>query len=576
MPPFVGTRWCGRHWLRHSGAATHFTREVPPMPSALGRWFLLLCTTALCWALMAAPAAAAPGRLVDATWLQANRADVVLLDASVTPQHLAGHIPGAVSADLYRYGVNQPTRAAMEQRIQSWGLSAGRKVVVYDQGADMMATRLFFDLYYNGVPAEDIFLLDGGLAQWKAQGGAVTQAPTPPPAPGSFRITAVREQARVRFAEFFAASGDRTNHALVEALEPAYHYGAQKFFDRAGHVPGAILMPSADFFNADKTFKSPDEIRRMVRYLGIRPEQTVHSHCGGGVAASVPWFALQFMAGHAATKIYLESQREWLQDDRGLPYWTYSAQQIQRQSAWLDGWNAPMLRAFGVVQLNVVDVRAADKYALGHVAFALNLPADTFRSHLGRPQELASLLGAAGVNPAHEVVLMAESGLTPGAALAFLAFEQLGQKKVSVLMDSVDEWGLRGYALTKAPTLVGPPKTPQDITVPAASYPAQPREGVLVRDPDARPGLYPKVFVASGKTAPSRTPAGTVVQLPYTDLLNADGTPKAAAELWKRFTAAGVPRYAEVIVFADDPAEAAVNYYLLRLMGWPDVKVWVN
>ncbi len=549
------------------------------MPSALGRWFLLLCASCVCWALIVLPAAAAPGpqgRLVDAAWLQANRADTVLLDASVTPQHRAGHIPGAVSADLYRYGPNEPTRAVMEQRIQSWGVSAGRKIVVYDQGGDMMATRLFFDLYYNGVPAEDLFLLDGGLAKWQSQGGAVTQEPTPPPARGSFRITGVREEARVRFAEFFAASGNRTQHALVEALEPGYHYGAQKFFDRAGHVPGAILMPSTDFFNADKTFKSPDEIRRMVRYLGIRPEQAVHSHCGGGVAASVPWFALQFMAGHPTVKIYLESQREWLQDDRGLPYWTYGAQQIQRQGAWLDGWNAPMLRAFGVARLNIVDVRAADKYALGHVAFALNVPADTFRSHLGRPQELALLLGAAGVNPAHEVVLMAESGLTPGAALAFLAFEQLGQEKVSVLMDSVDEWGLRGYALTKEPTLVGAPRTPKDITVPATSYAAQPREGVLVGDPTAGRGLYPKVFVASGKTAPARTPAGTVVRLPYTDLLNTDGTPKPAAELWQRLSAAGVPRYAEIVLFADDPAEAAVNYYLLRLMGWPDVKVWVN
>jgi len=136
-------------------------------------------------------------------------------------------IPGAVSADLYRYGVNEPTRAAMEQRIQSWGVSPGRKVVVYDQGGDMMATRLFYDLYYQGLPADDIFILDGGLAHWRAQGGAVTKEPTAPPAQGSYRISAVREEVRVRLPEFLAASGDRAKHALVEALEPTYHYGAQ-------------------------------------------------------------------------------------------------------------------------------------------------------------------------------------------------------------------------------------------------------------------------------------------------------------------------------------------------------------
>ena len=549
------------------------------MLRTLIRSFLLSCTSALFATLIATPAWAEEGRqgrIVDVAWLQRNLAATVLLDASMTHQHLAGHIPGAVSADLYRYGVNEPSRPAMEQRIQSWGVSAGRKVVVYDQGGDMMATRLFYDLYYQGVPAADLFILDGGLAQWRAQGGAVTKEPTPPPAKGTYRITQVREEARVRLPEFLVASGDRANHALVEALEPTYHYGAQKFFDRAGHVPNAILMPSEDFYNADKTFKSPDEIRRMLRYLGIQPDQVVHSHCGGGVAASVPWFALQFMVEHPKVKLYLESQREWLRDDRGLPYWTYSAPQMQRESAWLDGWNAPMLRAFGAAQLNIVDVRTPEKYALGHVPFALNVSADTFRSHLGSREKLADLLGPAGVNPAHEVVIMAESGLTPGAALAFLAFEQLGQKKVSVLMDSVDEWGLRGYTLTKEPTLVGAPKTPKDLAVPAAKYLAQPRPDVLISDPLATRGEYAKVFVASGKSAAARTPEGKLVRLPYTNLLNADATPKDAKELWKLISQAGVPRHAEVILFADDPAEAAVNYYVFRLMGWPDVKVWAN
>lgn len=555
------------------------------MLRTLRHWHRLVLASSLCWGLALAsvlttePAhagAGSAGRLVSAAWLQQHRDEVLLLDASVTPQHRAGHIPGAVSADLYRYGPNEPTQAAMEQRIQSWGVSPGRRIVVYDQGADMMAARLFYDLYYHGVPAGDLFVLDGGLAAWRAIGGAVTQEPTPVPPPGSYRITAVREEVRSRLPEFLVASGDRTGHALVEALEPNSHFGATKFFDRAGHVPNAILLPHADFFNADKTFKSPDEIRRVMRYVGIAPDQVVHSHCGGGVAAAVPWFALQFIAERPQVKLYLESQREWLRDERGLPLWTYDAPQLQRAPAWLAGWNAPMLRMFGAAQMNLIDVRAADKYAQGHVPYALNIGADTFRAHLGRPDQLAALLGPAGVNPAHEVVVMAESGLTRGAALAFLAFEQLGHEKVSVLMDSVDEWGLRGSELTRQATAVGAPKSPKDIAVPAVTYTARPRTGVIVADPKGTRGEYPKVFVASGKASPARLPEGPVVQLPYTELLKTDGTPRPAAELWTIMSKAGVPRYAEIVLFADDAAEAAVNYYIFRLMGWPDVKVWVN
>jgi 3-mercaptopyruvate sulfurtransferase SseA len=473
-------------------------------------------------------------------------------------------------------------------------VSAGRRIVVYDQGGDMMAPRLFFDLHYHGVPAADIFVLDGGLAKWRAEGGAVTQEATPPPAPGNWRIGLVREEMRTRLPEFFVASGDRVNHAVIDALEPSNYYGEQKFFTLAGHVPNATLMPVAEFFNADKTFKSPDEIRRMARYFNVRPEQTLHSHCGGGVAAAVPWFALSFLAGYPKVKLYLESQREWLRDERGLPFWTYAAPQLQRTSPWVAGWNAPMLRMFNAAQLNIVDVRSAERYAAGHVPFSIHLPADTLRRHLLQPEQLAALLGPAGVNPAFDIVVMGDAALTPGAALAFLAFEQLGHRRVSVLMDSVDEWGLRGYPLTKQPTTVGPPKSPQDFAVPPAQFTlaelransatsgaaggaptGSANAGPIIGDPQATRGEYAKVLLAVGASKPAAAgAAGKLVHLPYTALTEANGTPKPAWHLYKLITEAGVPRHAEVVVFADDPAEAAVGYYILRLMGWPDVKVW--
>jgi 3-mercaptopyruvate sulfurtransferase SseA len=63
--------------------------------------------------------------------------------------------------------------------------------------------------------------------------------------------------------------------------------------------------------------------------------------------------------------------------------------------------------------------------------------------------------------------------------------------------------------------------------------------------------------------------------MPYTDLLNADGTPKAAKDIWNALVKAGVPRYAEITSFSDEPGEAASNYFILKLMGYPDVKVLV-
>ncbi len=43
-----------------------------------------------------------------------------------------------------------------------------------------------------------------------------------------------------------------------------------------------------------------------------------------------------------------------------------------------------------------------------------------------------------------------------------------------------------------------------------------------------------------------------------------------------RAAKAGVPRYAELVCFSGDPGEAALNYFILKLMGFPDIKVLVS
>ena len=513
-------------------------------------------------------AAAANNALVSVQWLQGKLGteDVLVIDTSGPQLYAAGHIPGAVPANLYMTGFHRLPAAQLEARLQTWGISPEKKIVMYDQGATNMATWLFFELYHYGFPEANLHVLDGGLSKWKEAGGAVTKDPTPAPAKGTFRITKTREEVRTRMSEFMQASGDRRNHVLVEALEPESHFGDTKFFDKYGHIPHAVMWPNGDFYNADKTFKSPEEIRRMTAYLGIKPDQLVHSHCGGGVAATVPFFALKFISGHDKVKVYKESQLEWLKDDRDLPFWTYDAPNMKREAAWLNGWNQRMIRMFGVSEVSIVDVRTPEAYQQAHLPWALNVPAQVFRANFQEPAKLAAVLGPAGVDANHEAVIVSEGGLTPNAAIAFLALERAGQKKVSVMMESVDDWGLKGFTITKDATIVGAPKSPQDHAVPPATYPAAKEQ--------ARPAsVYPRVLLVSGKKAPEKTPEGKVVHVPYTDLLNANGTPKPANEIWKILVKAGVPRYAEIICVSDDPGEAAVNYFVLKMMGYPDVKV---
>lgn len=525
--------------------------------------------------LSAAGALAAPGpRLVSTLWLAKHlgQADLLLLDASPSQLYAVKHIAGAVSVDVFSYGGRERSLADMEKLMRSWGLARDRQVVIYDQGASYLATSLFFDLVYHGFPEERLFILDGGLAKWQAENGAVSKEATAIK-PGDYSIAGTREEVRVRLPEFLVATGDRHHNALVDALDAAYYYGGKKFFERGGHVPQAINLPAAELFNADKTFKSPEELRAMFQFLQIQPEQTILTHCGGGVAASGPFFALKYLAGYPKVKLYKESQLEWQRDERQLPFWTYAAPYLLRDRAWLEGWNAPMLRAFGAARMSIVDVRPSEQYLAGHVAFALNLPAATLRKHLHDPKSLAQHLGSAGVHFEDEAVVISAGGLTPDGALAYLALELAGQKRVSLLMESMDDWGLSGQAPTREPTTLGPPKSLKEFAVMPAVYAAQAREGVLAQADAPRPAGFPRVYIAAEKNA-AVAPAGEkVVVLHYRELLTPEGRPKPAKDLLALFEKAGLPRYAELVAVGDDPGEAAVVYVVLKLMGYPRVRV---
>jgi thiosulfate/3-mercaptopyruvate sulfurtransferase len=515
-------------------------------------------------------AAAANAKLVDGAWLEARlaRGDVVLVDTSPGKAYAAGHIPGAHHFDLFSFGGEDAPAAELEKRFQALGVSPGKQVVMYDMGGTYFATNLWSDLYYAGFPADSLHVLDGGLAKWKADGRAVTQEATPKPAPGTFRVAALREDARVRLTEFFHASGDPAKHALVEALEPSQHFGSAKFFDRGGHVPGALLAPAGDFFNADKTFKSPAEIRKLLSYIGATPDKTMHAHCGGGIAATVPFFAAKELAAYPQVKLYKGSQLEWLRDDRNLPFWTYDQPNLVRDKSWLNGWNAPMVRMYGVSKVSVIDVRPAEGWGGVRVPFSTHVPAEVFRRHLGEPAKLAEALGAAGVDPSFEAVIVGAGGLTPDVALVYLALDQIGHKKVSTIAESPDDWGLAGLPTE---TAAGAKTT---AAVKPTKYAPAPRSGLLVRETRAV-GAYPKVYLATGAAPPTRTFDGKVVHVPYRQLLDDKGRVKPAGDVWTVLSKAGLPRYAEVVTVADDTGEAAVGYFVLKMMGWPDVKVLI-
>jgi thiosulfate/3-mercaptopyruvate sulfurtransferase len=512
------------------------------------------------------PAGNSEGNLVNTEWLQKNLADgdLILLDASPNKMYAEKHITGAVNVNAYALGVMETPVAVMEQLIQALGISPGKTVVIYDQGGAILATRVFFSLYYHGYPAENLYILDGGLSKWTEKGFAVTgDVPAPLPK-GTFTVNERNEEARVMLDEFLTSSGDLKNNVLLEALGADWHFGKNNFFDRSGHIPNAVMLPSEDFFNGDKTFKSPEEIKKMLDYYGIHSGQKVLTHCGGGVSASVPFFVLKFMMNYPKVKLYMESQMGWLSDERGLPMWTYDSPLLMRETRWLQTWGGKMLRMYGIAQVSIVDIRTEAEYNNVHLPFSVNIPAEVFRNNINSTDKLAEILGKAGVDIKHEAVIVSGAGLTKETAIVFATLEKLGQKKVSIFMDTFEKAGELGFAPVTDSSAFKPVK-----------YPLNLNKDVLISAGENNKGIYPAIYIASGGNTPSKIPKGKVVNIQYTEFLNCDGTPKNAKDIWDIITNSGVTRYAEIVCMSDDPGESAVNYFIFKLMGFPDVKIKV-
>ncbi|HKH11395.1 MAG TPA: sulfurtransferase [Rubrobacter sp.] len=226
------------------------------------------------------------------------------------------HVPGAVFVDWTRditdpedpvpAQISPPARFA--DLMGSLGIGDETHVVVYDHAGGQFATRLWWALTYYG--HDRVSVLDGGWNKWTDE-GRPTSAEVPNPAPATFAPKA-REGWRKEAEEVLSAS--RTGEALVlDARDEGQYTGAvTRGEGRPGHVPGAKHLHADGLFGPDGTFLSDEELEEKLRGVGVPEDRAapVVAYCNGGVAATVPLFALHRL-GYKNLANYDGSWNEW-------------------------------------------------------------------------------------------------------------------------------------------------------------------------------------------------------------------------------------------------------------------------
>ena len=95
----------------------------------------------------------------------------------------------------------------------------------------------------------------------------------------------------------------------------------------------------------------------------------------------------------------------------------------------------------------VMDVSNVDSYATSHIKNAIHIPSKNFlngEGNLKTDEELAKVLGDAGISIDDSVVLYASKESSGEAEFAFLVLRHLGQKDVKLLDGNLADWKAAG------------------------------------------------------------------------------------------------------------------------------------
>jgi thiosulfate/3-mercaptopyruvate sulfurtransferase len=248
-------------------------------------------------------------RVVDATWYMPNEA------GSGAADYAAGHIPGAVFFDIDAIADHAtdlphmlPTPAAFAEAAAALGLGRDATVVVYDARGMFSAPRVWWTLRAMGFPK--VFVLDGGLKRWRAEGRPLeTAAAAPAPAD----VAPAFEPSLVRDLEAVRAHLEQQSAQLVDARgaprfrgeEPEPRPGV-----RGGHMPGARNVHYASLLTPDGTMKAAAELRAIFGAAGVDLSAPIVTTCGSGVTAALAALAFARL-GREDVAVYDGSWTEW-------------------------------------------------------------------------------------------------------------------------------------------------------------------------------------------------------------------------------------------------------------------------
>jgi thiosulfate/3-mercaptopyruvate sulfurtransferase len=249
--------------------------------------------------------------VVQADWLEQNvdNPNVRIIEVSTEPGiYERGHIKNAAKivwhTDLVDT-VNRDIASAknFQKLAQKIGINQDSTIVLYGDKNNWFAAwgAWLFNIY----GAKDVRILDGGRVKWEKDGRALTTA-VPAFKTGNFTTRVADKTLRATLLrDVLPVAKKRVKADLID-IRGADEFsgkifaapGFQELAVRAGHIPGAINVPWGQNVNADGTFKTVAELKKLYADKGVDGKQNIITYCRIGERSSLTWFVLSEILGY--------------------------------------------------------------------------------------------------------------------------------------------------------------------------------------------------------------------------------------------------------------------------------------
>ncbi len=249
--------------------------------------------------------------------------DVVAVDASyflptqkrdAHAEYRSGHIPGAVFFDIEAVCDHStelphmlPGSTQFGEAVGALGIGDGDTVVVYDSRGLYSAARVWWTFRIFG--ATNVFILDGGLPKWKAEGrpletGDSKRAAKQFHAEMNVAPVAMLADVRMVLTDQSAQIVDARSAERFAGKAPEPRPGL-----RSGHIPGSFNVPFEQVLENGR-LASRERIEAAFTSAGVDLDKPIVTSCGSGVTAAILTLALESI-GRPPKGLYDGSWSEW-------------------------------------------------------------------------------------------------------------------------------------------------------------------------------------------------------------------------------------------------------------------------